>query len=59
MNKNKTYFSSTENTIMHEFKEIKNMNDLLVNANIRKEKKRYMKKLEIKLRKKNRKVTYS
>jgi hypothetical protein len=28
------------------------MNDLLVNANIRKEKKRYMKKLEIKLQKK-------
>jgi len=28
------------------------MHDLLVNANIRKEKKRYMKKLEIKLRKK-------
>ncbi len=40
-------------------KRSRNMNDLLVNANIRKEKKRYMKKLEIKLRKKNRKVTYS
>ncbi len=33
-------------------KRSRNMNDLLVNANIRKEKKRYMKKLEIKLQKK-------
>jgi hypothetical protein len=37
--------------MMYELKEMKNMNDLLVNANTGKEKKGYKKKLKKKLRK--------